>query len=172
MTLEEASFNNTLRTIAVLLIAWWLLRLLTRARTRPVPPGPQRPPGDVRIERPPAAPLAAPTPASSTPSTRRSNDRHHPSPACMKANPWKIVAPVASAIALFYLLCLVYFSPVLGGKQLVQGDIRNFRGMVQEIVEHRELNDNDPLWTGSMFSGMPAYQIECHLEQQQAQPRR
>ncbi|MBK8499443.1 MAG: hypothetical protein IPL52_11670 [Flavobacteriales bacterium] len=77
----------------------------------------------------------------------------------MKANPWKIVAPVASAIALFYLLCLVYFSPVLGGKQLVQGDIRNFRGMVQEIVEHRELNDNDPLWTGSMFSGMPAYQI-------------
>ena len=53
MTLEEASFNNTLRTIAVLLIIWWLLRLLMRARTRPMPPGPQRPPGDIRIERPP-----------------------------------------------------------------------------------------------------------------------
>ena len=70
----------------------------------------------------------------------------------------KLLATMA-AISVFYLLSLVYFSPVLGGKQLVQGDIRNFRGMAQEIVEHRELTDTDPLWTGSMFNGMPAYQI-------------
>jgi hypothetical protein len=31
--------------------------------------------------------------------------------------------------------------------------------MSQEIVEFREKNNSEPLWTNSMFSGMPAYQI-------------
>lgn len=62
MSAIEASFNGTLRTIGLLVIAWWLLRWYLRSqRSRTVGPnggpsvhghrnGPQRPPGDVRIE--------------------------------------------------------------------------------------------------------------------------
>ena len=72
---------------------------------------------------------------------------------------WKRLLPVFAAIALFYTLSLVYFSPVLEGKKLVQSDIKNWQGMAQEVAEHRAEFDEEPLWTGSMFSGMPAYQI-------------
>lgn len=56
MTLAEASFNSTLRTILVLLVLWWLLRMFMRAqRARSAGPkaGPARPKGDVRIENAP-----------------------------------------------------------------------------------------------------------------------
>lgn len=77
----------------------------------------------------------------------------------MKIDPKKWL-PVAAALALFAALSLAYFSPLLEGKRLIQGDHRTWQGGAQEIVEHRELNNGaDPLWTGSMFSGMPAYQI-------------
>lgn len=81
---------------------------------------------------------------------------HHPP---MKAINWKALLPAAAAIALFYALCLIYFQPVLEGKQLAQHDIQQWKGMAQEIEEHRVLTGEEPLWTGSMFSGMPAYQI-------------
>ncbi|MBK9149149.1 MAG: hypothetical protein IPM12_15195 [Flavobacteriales bacterium] len=71
----------------------------------------------------------------------------------------KKLLPVLVALAVFYALSLVYFSPALEGKRLVQGDLKNWQGMAQEILEHRDATGEDPLWTGSMFSGMPAYQI-------------
>ena len=77
----------------------------------------------------------------------------------MKAIPWKNLLPVFAALALFYVLTLTYFSPVLEGKRLVQGDIRNWQGMAREVDEHRDRTGEEALWTGSMFSGMPAYQI-------------
>ncbi|MBK8226562.1 MAG: hypothetical protein IPK70_05250 [Flavobacteriales bacterium] len=72
---------------------------------------------------------------------------------------WKNLLPVLAALAVFYALSIIYFSPALEGKRLVQSDLKNWQGMAQEIMEHREATDEDPLWTGSMFSGMPAYQI-------------
>ena len=78
----------------------------------------------------------------------------------MRSINWKGLVPVFAALALFYVLSVVYFSPVIEGKQLVQSDKRNWQGMAQEIQEHRDAYEgDDPLWTGSMFSGMPAYQI-------------
>jgi hypothetical protein len=77
----------------------------------------------------------------------------------MTAIPWKKMLPVLAAIALFYTLSLAYFSPVLEGKRLKMGDIRNWQGMAREVDEHRERTGEEALWTGSMFSGMPAYQI-------------
>ena len=52
MSISEASFSGTLRTIAVLVILWWVLRLILRSNVkRPKgPQQPQRPKGDVRIE--------------------------------------------------------------------------------------------------------------------------
>jgi hypothetical protein len=71
----------------------------------------------------------------------------------------KKLLPVVAAIAFFVSLSLAYFSPVLEGKQIVQGDKKQWQGMAQEILEHRAAYDEDPLWSGSAFGGMPAYQI-------------
>ena len=68
--------------------------------------------------------------------------------------------PHIIAILLFVGLSVVYFSPVvLDGKELKQGDITNFKGMSKEIVDYRQQYHEEPLWTNSMFGGMPAYQI-------------
>lgn len=77
----------------------------------------------------------------------------------MKPASWKRWLPVVAAVAAFFVLSLGYFSPVLEGLTLKQHDIMQYRGMAQEMVEHREAYGEEPLWTGSMFSGMPAYQI-------------
>lgn len=77
----------------------------------------------------------------------------------MKSIDRKQLWPVLAALALFYALCLTYFSPMLEGKQVAQHDIRQWKGMSQEVNEHRELTGEEALWTNSMFSGMPAYQV-------------
>jgi hypothetical protein len=57
-------------------------------------------------------------------------------------------------------LSLAYMSPVLDGDQVWQSDIVHYKGMAKEIIDFREANnDEEPIWTNSMFSGMPAYQI-------------
>ena len=69
----------------------------------------------------------------------------------------KKALPYLIAVILFALLSIAYFSPVIEGKKLVQGDIARFKGMAKEIQEHREQTGEEALWTGGMFSGMPAY---------------
>lgn len=70
--------------------------------------------------------------------------------------PW---LPHLSALLVFVLVSIVYFSPVMEGKRLKQGDIKNFHGMAKEIKDHREVFEEEPFWTNGMFGGMPAYQI-------------
>ncbi len=78
----------------------------------------------------------------------------------MKMMNWKKMLPVLVAVVTFFVLTLGYFSPVLEGKRLVQGDMVHYAGMAQEMQEHRAAFDGEePLWTGSMFGGMPGYQI-------------
>jgi len=62
-------------------------------------------------------------------------------------------------ILFFLLISLIYFSPVLEGKKLEQHDIAQWEGMSKEIQDFREKYGEEPLWTRSMFGGMPAYQI-------------
>jgi hypothetical protein len=45
------------------------------------------------------------------------------------------------------------------GKKINQHDIVQFKGMSKEIVDHRAKYGEEPLWTNSMFGGMPAYLI-------------
>jgi hypothetical protein len=47
----------------------------------------------------------------------------------------------------------------MGGKVLFQSDITNFLGVAHEIIQYRAKFHNEPLWTNSMFGGMPAYQV-------------
>lgn len=77
----------------------------------------------------------------------------------MKQLDWKSMMPHLIAIAVFLGVSLAYFSPVLEGKKLYQSDKVNFVGMSKEIKDHRLDYGEEPLWTNSMFSGMPAYQI-------------
>lgn len=67
--------------------------------------------------------------------------------------------PHAIAILTFALLTLIYFKPLFTGKELKQDDIARHKGMSKEIVDYRTKNNAEPLWTNSMFGGMPAYQI-------------
>ena len=71
----------------------------------------------------------------------------------------KSILPHLTAIIIFVLISTIYFSPVLEGKRLEQQDIKQHKGMSEEIAQHRNNFGEEPLWTNSMFSGMPAYQI-------------
>ena len=77
----------------------------------------------------------------------------------MKQLDSKSIIPHLVAIAVFLGVSLAYFSPVLEGKKLYQSDKVNYIGMSKEIKDHRAEYGDEPLWTNSMFSGMPAYQI-------------
>ena len=74
--------------------------------------------------------------------------------------------PTIVAILLFGVVSIVGFMPQLEGKVLPQGDISQFNGMSRDIRECREQFGEDPQWTGAMFSGMPAYQINIKYPSQ------
>ncbi|HPE56112.1 MAG TPA: YfhO family protein [Bacteroidales bacterium] len=71
----------------------------------------------------------------------------------------KNLVPYVVPVILFIVLSLAYMSPLLEGKKLKQDDIIRHKGMSKEIVDFREKTGEEPLWTNSMFGGMPAYQI-------------
>ncbi len=62
-------------------------------------------------------------------------------------------------IGIFIALCFVYFSPALQGKYLYQSDVLQAQGMQKEIMDFKARDGKGPLWTNSMFGGMPAFQI-------------
>jgi len=76
----------------------------------------------------------------------------------MKIN-FKKYIPHAAALIIFAIVTLIYFKPLLSGKELRQDDIARHKGMSKEIADYRKENKSEPLWTNSMFGGMPAYQI-------------
>ncbi len=65
--------------------------------------------------------------------------------------------PYLLAIALFLVVSVIYFSPVLEGKKLQSSDGTQFKGMAKEIVDYRNATGKEALWSNNMFSGMPAY---------------
>ncbi len=66
--------------------------------------------------------------------------------------------PYIGTFALFLLLTCVYAYPVFEGNDIHGGDYISWKGMVQEAMTSKD-NGNPTWWTGSMFSGMPSYQI-------------
>lgn len=71
----------------------------------------------------------------------------------------KKILPHLIAIAIFVVITLVYFAPLMEGKQLSQSDTQQFQGALKEISDYRAATGKEALWTNSMFGGMPAYQI-------------
>lgn len=77
----------------------------------------------------------------------------------MKQNWLKAILPHLAAIGIFILLATVYCSPVLEGKIVNQSDMMNVNGMAKEARDYYAATGDAPLWTNSMFSGMPSYVI-------------
>ena len=77
----------------------------------------------------------------------------------MKNIYWKKIIPHAIAIVIFLAVAVIYCKPALDGKVLQQGDINQWKGMSHDASVFAEKNGHAPLWTNSMFGGMPAYQI-------------
>jgi hypothetical protein len=74
-------------------------------------------------------------------------------------NKLKPYLPHLIAIGVFLAITLLYFSPLLSGKQLRQSDISQWEGMSKAIDDFRAKYHEEPLWTNAMFGGMPAYLI-------------
>lgn len=77
----------------------------------------------------------------------------------MKKFNFKSLLPHIVAIIVFVIVASVYCRPAFEGKVIEQHDIQGWRGMVQQSFEFKEKTGHFPLWTNSLFSGMPAYQI-------------
>lgn len=69
------------------------------------------------------------------------------------------ILPHVFAIVCFLAVTFVYFSPMLEGKVLPQSDVQQYKGMSKELSDYYYNEGESSAWTGSMFSGMPAYQI-------------
>ena len=72
----------------------------------------------------------------------------------------------AAAIALFFVLSLLYFAPQMSGEVLVQHDVQQYEGMTKDILDNREATGEDAQWTGGMFGGMPAFLINVKYPSQ------
>ena len=61
------------------------------------------------------------------------------------------------ALGLFLLLTAMYFTPVLSGKVAKQHDVMMWKGAYQEVKEFKAKSGHAPLWSNTMFGGMPTY---------------
>lgn len=80
----------------------------------------------------------------------------------MKIN-WKKLTPYIVAIVAFLAFAVFYCSPLLEGKVLYAGDVMNWQGAAHEAQQYKQQTGETTWWTGSMFSGMPTYQITGNL---------
>jgi len=78
----------------------------------------------------------------------------------MKSSWFKQLIPHGIAVLIFLVVAFVYCKPALEGKVVAQSDITQWKGTVQQSVEYAKTHDGVyPLWTNSMFGGMPTFQI-------------
>jgi Bacterial membrane protein YfhO len=69
----------------------------------------------------------------------------------------KKAIPHFIAIVIFVLVAIVYCKPALEGKVLSQSDVISYTAMNHQTSEFYKQHGRFPLWTESMFSGMPTY---------------
>ena len=77
----------------------------------------------------------------------------------MNSSLLKKALPHIIAIVVFLVVSVAYNKTALEGKVLRQADVQGYTGMAKQSDDYREKNGHWPLWTESMFSGMPAYNI-------------
>lgn len=82
----------------------------------------------------------------------------------MNLNFQKEVLPHGISVVIFYLIVLIYFSPmVFDGKIIFQNDILQWEGGAKEILDYRKATGEEALWTNRLFGGMPAYLVSYEI---------
>ena len=77
---------------------------------------------------------------------------------------WQRAWPHVLAVLFFVVLAVAYFAPIVFNHQtLAQHDITQFQGGAHETQQWLAEHGHEPLWTNSMFSGMPTYLISVHF---------
>ena len=76
----------------------------------------------------------------------------------MKINTKQLLLHLGIIVLCLVVAC-VYFSPILGGKALPQGDIQKYEGMAKAQKDYHQATGDYSTWAPNMFSGMPGYQI-------------
>lgn len=69
------------------------------------------------------------------------------------------VVPHVVALLFFAFLADGFYNKFDDGYKLRQSDSMNYFGMAKEAMDYRVLFQDETYWTGSMFSGMPTFQI-------------
>ena len=72
---------------------------------------------------------------------------------------WTKLLPHGVAVCVFLLVAVIYCKPVFQDKVLYQEDNLQWKAMAQSSFHYKQTHGHFPLWTNSMFCGMPAYQI-------------
>lgn len=67
--------------------------------------------------------------------------------------------PHIIAVGIFLIIAVMYCLPALQGKVLQQSDIDQWKGVAASSFAYKDTHGHFPLWTNSMFGGMPAYQV-------------
>jgi len=67
--------------------------------------------------------------------------------------------PHVVAILLFVIASVLYFSPILQGKQIKQHDISQYIGMSKQHKDFNKTDSTETYWTDAAFGGMPTYQL-------------
>ncbi len=73
---------------------------------------------------------------------------------------FKSLIPHSIVVAIFLVLSFLYCKPVLDHKILLQHDMVQASGAAQEATQFKKETGRMPLWTNSMFGGMPTYTIK------------
>ncbi|MBK6546924.1 MAG: YfhO family protein [Saprospiraceae bacterium] len=77
----------------------------------------------------------------------------------------KKLYPHLLVILIFIVVISYFFYPHWQGKVIQQGDVSSWQGSAREIIDYNKTHPDDPaLWTGTMFSGMPSYQISTPMD--------
>ena len=79
---------------------------------------------------------------------------------------FKKILPYVVAAVVFIVLSIIYVSPVLDGKVLHSSDGVGWQGQAHECKVYNDSAKTVSGWTGSMFGGMPAYQITYSYPQE------
>lgn len=77
----------------------------------------------------------------------------------MKKGLFPKLLPHIIAVVVFLIVAILYCKPALEGKVISQHDITQWKGSIHASQVYKETHGQYPLWTNSMFSGMPTFQI-------------
>jgi hypothetical protein len=78
--------------------------------------------------------------------------------------------PHLIAVISFVLIAIMYFFPQVQGKTIESSDTKHFKAMSHEVRKYKEDTGKTALWTNSMFSGMPVYQISAPQNKNMMKP--